>query len=93
MVDQAPGQDGSTPEQEAARSPNVDVAPDGTLVDEHGPLDPATAEAEIPGHGGWRRGVVGVGVGLVAGLLVRFVVNRPDEVTRDIDETRHRGGW
>lgn len=64
----------SDPREEAARTPGVAVGPDGLLRDEHGHLDPATAEAEVVGHGGWQRGVVGVGVGLLVGLAVRLVV-------------------
>ncbi len=76
-----------TPEEEAARSPRVDVGPGGVLEDEHGPIDPATAEAEIPGHGGWRRGVVGLAVGAAAGLVLRLVVRDREA------ETRHRSGF
>ncbi len=61
----------SDPREQAARTPGVGVGPDGLLRDAHGPLDPATAEAEVVGHGGWQRGVVGVGVGLLVGLAVR----------------------
>ncbi len=62
------------PREEAVRTPGVEVDSTGVLRDEHGALDPATAEAEIVGHGGWQRGVVGVGVGLLAGLVARLVV-------------------